>query len=460
MDSYLFIDFGSTFTKLALVDVENEKVLETSKSYTTVDTNVKEGYEEALETLLKKINGKVNIVKKLACSSAAGGLKIIAIGLIPELTAEAAKRAALGAGARVIKTYSFKLNEEEIDEIKNSDANIILLAGGTNGGNSECILHNAEMLSKNDIELPVVVAGNKSCNDDLREILDGKIEYYITENVMPKLNTLNIDPAREIIRNIFMKKITHVKGMKNIEEEISDVVMPTPAAVLKAAEIMSKGSVKEDGIGDILVVDIGGATTDIHSAAKGHPTNASVILKGLQEPFMKRTVEGDLGVRYSTKSLLEASGEIFLERYLKNTDYNIEKEITKRYENVRFLPKNEREIEFDEALAKVCAYLSIKRHVGRIESTYTSMGTTYYQEGKDLLELPNVIGTGGVLVNSKNPKGILRVCNFNREDPTSLKPKNPKFLLDEKYIMFSMGLLSLVDEDMAVRMLKEYIVEV
>jgi len=175
---------------------------------------------------------------------------------------------------------------------------------------------------------------------------------------------------------------------------------------------------------------------------------------------MKRTVEGDLGVRYSTKSLLEASGEFFLERYLKNTDYNIEKEITKRYENVRFLPKNEREIEFDEALAKVCAYLSIKRHVGRIESTYTSMGTTYYQEGKDLLELPNVIGTGGVLVNSKNPKGILRVCNFNREDPTSLKPKNPKFLLDEKYIMFSMGLLSLVDEDMAVRMLKEYIVEV
>ena len=459
MDSYLLIDFGSTFTKLTLIDVENENVLETSKSYTTVDTNVKEGYEKALKTLMNKINGKVNIVKKLACSSAAGGLKIIAIGLIPELTAEAAKRAALGAGARVIKTYSFMLNEEEINEIKNSDANIILLAGGTNGGNSECILHNAEMLSKHNIELPVVAAGNKSCNDDLKEILDGKIEYYITENVMPKLNKLNIDPAREIIRSIFMEKITHVKGMKNIEEDISEIVMPTPAAVLKAAEILSKGSVKEDGIGDILVVDIGGATTDIHSAAKGYPTNASVILKGLQEPFMKRTVEGDLGVRYSTKSLLEASGENFLQKYLKKSDFNIEEEITKRYENVSFLPENDREVEFDEAVAKVCVDLSIKRHAGKTESVYTPMGMTFYQEGKDLLELSYVIGTGGVVVNSKNPKSILEVGKYSKEDPTSLKPKNPKFLLDEKYIMSAMGLLSLVDKDMAVRILKKYIVE-
>ena len=167
MDAYLLIDFGSTFTKLTLVDVDNEEIIAADKSYTTVDTDVTIGYENALEKLNQKVKGSYNIVKKLACSSAAGGLKIIAIGLVPELTAEAAKRAALGAGARVIKTYSFNLNNSELEEIKKSNGDMILLAGGTNGGNSDCILHNANMIARHEISIPVVIAGNKSCNDEV-----------------------------------------------------------------------------------------------------------------------------------------------------------------------------------------------------------------------------------------------------------------------------------------------------
>ena len=130
MEAYLFIDFGSTYTKLTLIDIESEEIISTEKAYTTVETDVTIGYKEALKRLNEKVKPEVNVIKKLACSSAAGGLKIIAIGLVPELTAEAAKMAALGAGARVIKTYSHNLNTEEILEIKNSNADIILLAGG------------------------------------------------------------------------------------------------------------------------------------------------------------------------------------------------------------------------------------------------------------------------------------------------------------------------------------------
>ncbi|HLS53575.1 MAG TPA: glutamate mutase L, partial [Tissierellaceae bacterium] len=126
MDCYLFIDFGSTYTKVTLVDIEKEEILATAKAYTTVETDVTIGYQKALDRLYKGIEHEVNIVKKLACSSAAGGLKIIAIGLVPELTAEAAKRAALGAGARVIKTYSHNLNNSELEEIKSSEADMIL----------------------------------------------------------------------------------------------------------------------------------------------------------------------------------------------------------------------------------------------------------------------------------------------------------------------------------------------
>lgn len=459
MDCYLLIDFGSTYTKVTLVDISNEIIVSTEKAYTTVQTDVTIGYEKALKKLKEKVNVEFNIVKKLACSSAAGGLKIIAIGLVEELTAEAAKRAALGAGARVIKTYSYNLNNSELEEIKNSDADMILLAGGTDGGNTSCIIHNSEMIAKHNINIPVVLAGNKSCIDDIKEIFNNKIEYHVTENVMPSLNQINVTPARETIRGIFMKQIVNAKGMENVESLISGILMPTPASVLKAAEVLSKGTKDEEGIGDLVVIDIGGATTDIHSIGEGAPTKSSVMLRGLEEPFSKRTVEGDLGMRYSSMSILEAAGTRMMKKYLKQ-DYNIEEEFKLRYDNTDFIPKTDKEIEFDEAMAKVCADISMKRHAGEIESVYSPLGMMYTQIGKDLLELPYMIGTGGVIVNSDNPEEILKAGLFSAEDPTSLKPQNPELLIDKDYILSSMGLLAMVNSNMAVRMLKKYITNI
>lgn len=207
MNCYLFIDFGSTFTKLTLVDVENEEILATDKSYTTVETDVTIGFEKALNGLKEKVDfSNINIIKTTACSSAAGGLKVVAVGLVPELTAEAAKRTALGAGARIIKTYSFKMNDSELEEIKNSNIDMILLAGGTDGGNSESIIHNATMISKHQIKVPIVVAGNKSAIDEIKKVFDeGNIEYHITENVMPSLNVINVEPAEKLLE-IFLWK--------------------------------------------------------------------------------------------------------------------------------------------------------------------------------------------------------------------------------------------------------------
>ena len=127
--------------------------------------------------------------------------------------------------------------------------------------------------------------------------------FSITENVMPQLNELNVEPAREEIRKIFMEKIIEAKGLRNAENFVNGILMPTPAAVLKAARVLSEGSDEESGLGDLIVVDIGGATTDVHSIADGEPTKAGVNVRGLEEPFAKRTVEGDLGMRYSAVSL-------------------------------------------------------------------------------------------------------------------------------------------------------------
>jgi uncharacterized protein (TIGR01319 family) len=462
LNAYLLIDFGSTYTKLTAVDIENEEILATAKDITTVETDIMLGFNKAFEALNNKLQGKnVNFIEKFACSSAAGGLKMIAIGLVPDLTAEAAKRAALGAGARVLKVYSYDLTHKEVEEIKNSKLDIILLAGGTDGGNKECILHNARVLAESGIKLPIVVAGNKVVSDEIEEIFNSAGMYFrMTENVMPKLNILNVEPAREEIRKIFMDKIIEAKGMKSAESFINGILMPTPAAVLKAARALSEGTDKEEGIGDLVVVDIGGATTDVHSLSDGEPTKPGVTMRGLQEPFAKRTVEGDLGMRYSAVSLWEAAGTRKLQRYLDDNTINVEKNCELRSENIKMVPQNEFEVKFDEAMAKVATEIAMERHVGTIESMYTPMGVVYTQIGKDLLETKYMIGTGGVLVHSDDPAEILKAGKFDKANPTSLKPEHPEYLLDKTYILSAMGLLAEDYPDMAVRIMKKYLVKV
>lgn len=462
LDCYLLIDFGSTYTKLTAVDIENEEILATAKDITTIENDIMVGFNNAYERLQEKLQGKeVNFIKKLACSSAAGGLKMVAIGLVPELTAEAAKRAALGAGARILNVYSYDLTSKEIEEIRNSKLDIILLAGGTDGGNKDCIIHNAKMIAESGIDLPIVVAGNKVAVDTVEKTLkDAGMFYKITDNVMPKLNTLNVEPAREEIRKIFMEKIVEAKGMKDAESFINGILMPTPAAVLKAARVLSEGSDKEEGLGDLAVVDIGGATTDVHSLADGEPSKAGVTLRGLQEPFAKRTVEGDLGMRYSAVALWEAATTRKIQKYLGDKTVDIEANCRYRTENIRMVPTTEEEIKFDEAMAKTATEIALERHVGVLETLYTPCGVIYSQEGKDLLEVKYLIGTGGVLVHSENPAEILKAGIFDVTNPTSLKPKNPKYLMDKTYILSAMGLLAEVNPDKAVRIMKKYLVNV
>lgn len=462
LKAYLLIDFGSTYTKLTAVDIENEKILATDKAVTTVESDIMTGFNKAFDKLNKKLEGKnVEFVKKLACSSAAGGLKMIAVGLVPELTAEAAKRTALGAGARVLKTYSYDLTSKEIKEIKDSKLDIILLAGGTDGGNKDCIIHNAKMIAGSGINLPVVVAGNKVASDEVEIIFkNAGIFYRITENVMPKLNVLNVEPAREEIRKIFMQRIVEAKGMKNAENYINGILMPTPAAVLKAAEVLSKGTDKEEGIGDLVIADVGGATTDIHSLCDGEPTKPGVTVRGLEEPFAKRTVEGDLGMRYSAVSLWEAAGTREIQKYLKDKNIDVEEKCRYRASHIMMVPQAEEDIKFDDAMAKVAVDMAMERHAGVIENMYTPMGAIYTQVGKDLLQTKYFIGTGGVLVHSSNPAEILKAGSFDASDPVHLKPQNPEYLLDKTYILSAMGLLSEEYPDMAVRIMKKYLVKV
>ncbi len=452
----LFIDFGSTFTKLVLIDFDSERVIGRTQSPSTVDTDITVGLNSVLDEISKQQGKNIQYRHKLACSSAAGGLKMVTIGLVPELTAEAAKRAALGAGSKVVGVYSYQLTKRELYELEAMAPDIVLLAGGTDGGDKETILHNAAILSKSGLSVPFIVAGNKTASDEIQTILDsGSKDYIIADNVMPEIGVLNVDEVRSIIREVFISRIIDAKGLKNAEQFIDGILMPTPTAVLTAAKLISEGTTDEEGLGELVMVDIGGATTDIHSVAKGDAIKPGVVYKGLPEPFVKRTVEGDLGLRYNAASILQAAGKERIEAQLAGLD--LDKMVGQFPLFPEKLPESESEENLDTEMAKNAARLAMERHAGTIETTYGPEGPIFVQYGKDLRGTKTVIGTGGPLIFNRVPEGILQETVYSEANPFSLKPQSPDFYLDEKYLLYAIGLMSEVDPDKALRVAKKYL---
>ena len=359
----------------------------------------------------------------------------------------------------MLGVFGNDVSEFEIEEFASLKPDIFLLAGGTDGGNKQVILHNARMLCTLGQDVPTVVAGNKSVAPQIVRILSEKMsEVRHTENVMPRLNELNIIPARETIREVFLKRIVEAKGLNRANKFVNKMVMPTPAAVLKAAELLSVGSEHESGLGDLMVVDIGGATTDVYSISKGEPTKTNVAVRGLPEPFAKRTVEGDLGMRYSATALLKASGAKMIAEFEGTEEKNVQEYIDKVNGAIEFLPQNEQEEKIEIAMGRTCTSLSAERHVGHLETIFTLYGSAFVQTGKDLTAVKTVVGTGGVIINNRQPEEILRGIIFDDSAPNVLKPQQPDFFIDNEYIMAAMGLLGEEFPDIAVRMMKKYIV--
>jgi uncharacterized protein (TIGR01319 family) len=235
-------------------------------------------------------------------------------------------------------------------------------------------------------------------------------------------------------------------------------MMPTPAAVLAAAELLAQGYGSERGMGELMIVDVGGATTDVHSIAKGDPSKPSVMLKGLPEPFAKRTVEGDLGMRYSAGSLVETAGRHLFD-YLGWTEDEVACQLDLCKEDPWRIPQTEEESKFDLAMGRMAVSLAVDRHVGTIEVVYTPFGATYVQHGKDLTQLPVIIGTGGVLLHHPDVSEILGGAVFRPEEATILKPQKADFYLDINYILAAMGLLREVAPQIALRIMKKYVVK-
>lgn len=453
-DIRLLIDFGSTFTKVVAVDLTRVEVVATARVPSTVDTDITLGLEETL----KEIAGKADISnlekrEALACSSAAGGLRMVCAGFVPELTSKAANLAALGAGAKVIANYSYKLNQQEVQEIESLAPDILLLSGGTDGGDEQVIIHNARMFSRTGRAITnIIIAGNKTAYDEIKAIFkDVRKNIIYTKNVMPEIGVLDVAPCNKEIRELFMKNIIQAKGIARAKSIIKDVIMPTPSAVLEAARLIAGGWGGDAGFGELIVIDPGGATTDVHSIAKGNPARPDIIMAGLPEPYEKRTVEGDLGLKYNLDRLLDLSRG-------RETppDFNTVVEGFRKGK----LPRTQEEFACHRLLSRLMVQVAMDRHAGKIEVVYSPAGEKLIQHGKDLTAVKTVIGTGGPIIFSPNPREILESVLFCEDNPFILKPKNPEFYVDEQYFIYAVGLLAQVEPEKALLLAKKYLKQI
>ena len=468
----LLIDFGSTFTKLIAVDVERAEVLGRSQAPSTVDTDVRQGLAEALMKLpvgrifdrppkdLASLAGKT----VFASSSAAGGLRIGVVGNVPGLTVEAANQAALGAGAKVVGSTSFKLNEAKLFELQNLRPDMILLTGGVDGGDRATILHNARVLADSHVSIPIIVGGNFAAAAEVAGTLrGGGKEARVVGNVMPRAGELAVESAREEIRTLFMERITAAKGLDRLKEHVP-VVLPTPMAVLEGLKLAAAGTPDAKGWGDMLVADVGGATTDVHSIGHGIPGGENVIACGLAEPYAKRTVEGDLGIRFNASTIAERVGvdqlTIALQRdfpaHAANAQH-VGEYVEQISRDVGMVPEEPWHAAADAVLARAAVDLAVARHAGRRERIVVREGEAWIHSGKDLRDVPTLIGTGGVFVHNPFAAYILSHPAVREDRVQVLRPRRPRLHFDSSYLLYAVGLLARTHAAAALQIFHKYI---
>jgi uncharacterized protein (TIGR01319 family) len=468
MDRVVAIDFGSTYTKGVLFDCAAPGIVAVAYAPSTVATDVTLGLRDVLAELRDRSGVDVRRVPALACSSAAGGLRVAVIGLVPVLSLEAAQRAALGAGARIVGAYGYKLTPRTLAELVQSRPDIVLLAGGTDGGDEENILHNAAVLAGSPLTAPVIVAGNQCVLQECVTLLQAAGKTVLSaRNLLPEIDRIDAAPVHDIIRDLFISRITHAKGIDRAREhlDLAADIIPTPSAVLEAARLVADGTDDAAGLGDTLVVDVGGATTDVYSIASGAPSRPGVVARGLPELRLKRTVEGDLGMRVNAPSIVERCGGADLLELAVTAGHpapvaaaDMSAYAARISERTDHLPASDAERAFDDALGRVAVRTAMRRHAGVLREVYTPAGLVLVQEGKDLGGVAAVVGVGGVLAHGRNARFVLEGALDPRNDPYSVLPTKPALYVDSRYVLYGVGLLSAVSPKAAFAIAREALI--
>ena len=519
----LVVDFGSTFTKIGTYDAETNE-FDLSYVPTTPD-DIRIGLANGLGVLdeceksenwqaLEEAMNQYDV--KLPCSSAKGGLKMVTISLTEAESGFAADLAALTAGAKLLGSYRGKLTEAQAREIyEEKEPEIILIAGGVDyGGDTETQIHNAKMLAQNaqyatytEFGIPIVYAGNQDCRDEIEAIFADKgIDIRLVDNVMPEINTFRIEVVNEAIRELFQTVIIRGKGFDVVEKYMSDKFIPTPRAAFRGINLLAKGYGSQAGLGNIMALDIGGATTDFYSNVVDNPLYAypgddnkkklkRTILKTPNTPLAYRRVEGKYGMSYNAENVKELprfnDGSLArdLNRFLTDKYAGVVIELSDDNQFRPFLNGSHGRIEVDldnyltwisahplmmpdshvenaarSFLAQEIMAIATQRNLGYVDETETY----FMQYGVNFLNQPvTTLLIGGTIYHkfkSGDPElmnDLTLIANgttFDTREEHVLRP-NGKVLLDASYLVSIIGgMYGRIDPERALKLMRSKLV--
>jgi uncharacterized protein (TIGR01319 family) len=517
----LVVDFGSTFSKVGIFDTKTESF--DLKYIPTTIEDLRIGLANGLGVLeacqkrgdWKPLGDKMSEFDiRLPSSSAKGGLKVVTVSLVEEESGFAAELAALTAGAKLVGIYNGKLSPEQARSIFEKDQpEIILLAGGTDqGGDTETQLHNARLLAESsryatytNYGVPVVYAGNQDIREQVENIFrHNKVDIRVTENVMPEINEFHIEVVNESIRELFQTVIIRGKGFDVVEEYMDAPFRPTPRAAYTGINLLAHGYGNEAGIGNILALDIGGATTDFYSNVLDNPLYQfpgddaqrkvkRTILKTPNVPLVFRRVEGKYGLAYNAENIKELErfkngsmaddmakylssylpqdfrpGEGQFTHFLSQRNGSVQIDLGSYLswisQNPHKTPVNMLENAANSFLAKEIMAIATGKHVGHVKETETYFlqhGVNFLNNGVTLLLIGGTIYHACVEKAPGYQQDLALIASgalFNTQEEYLLRPAG-KVLLDASYLVSVLGgLYGKVNPEQALRVMKRELI--
>ena len=471
--SILATDCGSTTTKCILIELGEDgyRLAVRGEAPTTVEApaeDVTQGVLNAVREVSELIgrplldeenrlirpydeenNRGVDIY--LSTSSAGGGLQMIVGGVVREMTAKSAEKAALGAGAIVMDVLAVndgRLPHEKIELIRQFRPDMLLLAGGVDGGTVKHVVELAQVVGAADpkprlgiaYQLPVIYAGNTDARDAIRETLAKKTALDIVDNLRPSMEVENLQPSRLKIQEQFLEHVmAHAPGYPKLMELADEEIMPTPAAVGAIMETIAK----QDNI-SIVGVDIGGATTDVFSVLEG---------------VFNRTVSANFGMSYSFSNVYAEAGHEMVMRWVPFA--LDERELRNRIKNKMIRPTSIpyllEELILEQAMAREALRLSFDQHKSLVTglkgvqkqsdiSALFGLGDGGTDTLINMLEVDMVIGSGGVLSHAprRHQTAMMLIDSFLPEGVTTLT-------VDSIFMMPQLGVLAEVHPEAATQ---------
>lgn len=430
------VDFGSTYTKAALVDVAGGELVATASHRTTIETDVLDGWEACLDQLAET-DTAARSAPVAACSSAAGGLRVAVVGNEDLVTTEAGRRVALSSGGRVVGVVSGGLAGDGYGDLLAAAPDVVLLVGGTDGGNAEVVVAAADVLARQGWDTPVVVAGNAAARTEIDALLTASgTPHVLTDNVVPRIGVLRPEGARAAIREMFIAHVIGGKQLSRRADFTSMVRCATPDAVLTAVELLAVET------GDVAVVDVGGATTDVHSVVEVDPEDVELARQVVGPASAGRTVEGDLGMRWSAVDTVLAGEAAGLVEAAEAPV--LASAAQRRHDDPAYLTDSDTEEEYDRRLAEIAVGTALRRHAGRQQVSFGPDGRLVERSGRDLREVDLLLGSGGVLRHRSVQDGervIGTACGENVPGGWLL-PRAPRVAIDRDYRLAAAGLLA------------------